>query len=113
MIYKDFEDYLKEQHSHWYLGLDDDMPDNYRDWLCDLSVDEWIDLGEGYYSSRVNPIINGKKIPKEQVKEHIAKMKFCNVCHLELQDTETSRCTKCKENPMWSITAYYGKKGNV
>lgn len=35
----DFEEYLIDKHAEQYEGLDDDMPDNYSEWLCELDVD--------------------------------------------------------------------------
>lgn len=34
------EDKLKEVHSKDYTGTDDDMPDDYENWLSNLSLDE-------------------------------------------------------------------------
>ena len=41
-----FEDYLQEKHSEQYCGLDDDMPDDYADWVGNLDVQELIDFAE-------------------------------------------------------------------
>ena len=41
-----FEDYLQEKHSEQYYGLDDDMPDDYDDWVGNLDVQELIDFAE-------------------------------------------------------------------
>lgn len=47
--YKDFEDYLQEYHMRQNPHLlDDDLPDAYSDWLCDLDTDDWIRLGDSY-----------------------------------------------------------------
>ena len=43
-----FEDFLKDKHSENYTGTDDDMPDNYENWLSSLEIDEWIDLGNKF-----------------------------------------------------------------
>ena len=43
-----FEDYLQEKHADQYVGLDDDMPDDFNDWLMNLDVDELLDYGEKY-----------------------------------------------------------------
>jgi hypothetical protein len=48
MIYKDFEDYLQTKHAEQYIGLDDEMPDDYEDWISNLSTDDWIDYGNKY-----------------------------------------------------------------
>lgn len=36
-------------------------------------------------------------------------MRFCQLCHNELQENETQKCVKCIKDPMWSIVDYYGK----
>jgi len=41
-----FEDYLCEMHANQYIGLDDDMPDNYEGWIERLDVQEVIDYAE-------------------------------------------------------------------
>lgn len=42
MSNKDFESYLQEKHADQYGGLDDEMPDDYADWLSELDVDTLI-----------------------------------------------------------------------
>ena len=44
----DFEDYLQEKHSEQYIGLDDDMPDDFSDWLTNLDPQELIDYGQDF-----------------------------------------------------------------
>jgi len=44
----DFEDYLMEEHAEQYFGTDDDMPDDYADWVANLDVQELIDFGQEY-----------------------------------------------------------------
>ena len=41
-----FEQFLQDKHSRQYVGLDDEMPDDFDQWLQDLSVDEWIAYGD-------------------------------------------------------------------
>ncbi len=31
-----FEEYLRDKHAKQYIGLDDDMSDDYDRWVCDL-----------------------------------------------------------------------------
>jgi len=35
-----FEDFLKEKHAEDYIGVDDDMPDDFESWLVSLTSDE-------------------------------------------------------------------------
>lgn len=46
--FKTFEDFLQDQHSLIYTGLDDDMPDAYDNWTAQLDVQELIDFAEEY-----------------------------------------------------------------
>jgi len=48
----DFEQFLMEQFSKDYHGLDDEMPDAFEDWLSNLDVDEWIKFAEQYAKKR-------------------------------------------------------------
>ena len=43
---KGVEEYLIDQHAKEYRGCDDDMPDSFNDFLCELGPDEWIELAE-------------------------------------------------------------------
>lgn len=47
-MYKDFEDYLKDEHAKEYTGTDDDMPDDYDKWLGDLDGEEYIKYADLY-----------------------------------------------------------------
>ena len=49
----DFEEYLINIHADQYFGLDDDMPDDYEDWLLNLGIQEIID----YAQDCINKII--------------------------------------------------------
>lgn len=43
-----FEDYLQDIHSKNYHGTDDDMPDAYEKWVCELDVAEVIEYAEAW-----------------------------------------------------------------
>lgn len=45
---KGFEEFLIDVHAKQYIGLDDDMPDDFDRWLQDLSVDEWLEYGDKF-----------------------------------------------------------------
>ena len=51
MIYKDFEDFLQTKHAEQYQGLDDEMPDDYENWLVGIDVDTMITYGNAYGES--------------------------------------------------------------
>ena len=46
-----FEEYLQDKHAAQYQGLDDEMPDNFSEWLCELGSDEWIEYAEKWRKS--------------------------------------------------------------
>ncbi len=48
--HKGFEDWLMDYYAmnDGRCVLDDDMPDAFNDWLCDLDIDEWLKLGDKY-----------------------------------------------------------------
>lgn len=43
-----FEDYLQNLHASQYNGTDDDMPDDFNNWLDKFDVDEILDLVKIY-----------------------------------------------------------------
>lgn len=46
MVTISFLEYLKEIHADQYFDTDDKMPDDFEDWLEDLSVDQVIEYAE-------------------------------------------------------------------
>lgn len=65
-----FENYLQEKHSEQYVGLDDDMPDDFNDWLCALDPQEIIDYAEVWGLMRER---DGLKLGKEVLDKHLTK----------------------------------------
>lgn len=49
-----FEDYLQEKHAEQYQGLDDEMGEDFTDWLEDLDVNTLVEYGEIYGMKRFN-----------------------------------------------------------
>ena len=43
-----FEEYLKEIHSEEYIGNDDDMPDSFNDFICNLEGEDYIEHGKAF-----------------------------------------------------------------
>lgn len=58
MQVKSFEDYLKNIHAESYQGTDDDMPDDFDNWLTDLGVDEVIAYAEAWGKELVSEFYN-------------------------------------------------------
>ena len=52
-----FEDFLKGIHAEQYTGTDDDMGDNFNDWLTEIDVEELI----GYGNQMANMLLNINK----------------------------------------------------
>jgi len=44
-----FEQYLQDKHAAQYQGLDDEMPDNFSEWLEDMGPDEMIEYAEKWH----------------------------------------------------------------
>ena len=42
---KGFEEYLQEQHAEQYVGAKDLMIYDFSEWLQELDIEEWIELG--------------------------------------------------------------------
>lgn len=53
-----FEAFLIDKYAEQYIGLDDDMPDSFNDWLQDLGVDEVIEYAEEWHRDELT---NNKK----------------------------------------------------
>lgn len=51
---KTFEIFLQDKHAAQYVGIDDDMPDDFDNWLQELDPDEWIHFGELWGLERAN-----------------------------------------------------------
>ena len=66
-----FDDFLIQAHADEYKGFDDDMPDDYENWLCNIEVDEWIKLGNAYYKYEEFTIINGMQDALEKIKTEL------------------------------------------
>lgn len=74
--YKDFEDYLQTKHAEQYTGLDDGIPDDYADWLDNLSIDEWIEYGNAYAKQSAAQILGnlgGEKTSLLLGKKHFSE----------------------------------------
>jgi len=46
--YEGFEEFLQDKHAEDYIGTDDDMPDDFEAWICDMQADDLIKMGEEY-----------------------------------------------------------------
>jgi hypothetical protein len=53
-IYKSFEDFLSWKHAEQYTGLDDDMPEDYEEWLQDLDINDVIKWADEYAAKGQN-----------------------------------------------------------
>ena len=57
-----FEQYLQNKHAEHYGGLDDNMPDSFDEWLCDLDPQGIIDYAEEWHDSFYSTIKRGKQL---------------------------------------------------
>lgn len=44
--HKTFTEFLQDRHGEQYTGLDDEMPNDYEDWLQGLDISELIDYAD-------------------------------------------------------------------
>ena len=51
-----FEEYLQDKHAAQYQGLDDEMPDNFNEWLEDLGPDEMIEYADKWQDTYLEAI---------------------------------------------------------
>ena len=51
-----FEQYLQDKHAAQYQGLDDEMPDNFNEWLEDMGPDEMIEYADKWHDTYLEAI---------------------------------------------------------
>jgi len=61
-----FDRFLQNKHGKNYIGTDDNMPDDYEDWLSKLDIQEVIDYAIDFISQNY--------IPKAEVLKEIRKI---------------------------------------
>ena len=59
----EFEEFLQDRHIGQYIGIDDTLPDDFNDWLGDLTVDEWLNYGNMF------AVLQEKKMLKKRIAE--------------------------------------------
>jgi len=52
-----FEYYLQEKHAEQYIGLDDEMPDDFTDWLCELDTYDVIAFAETWHKKKLRHLL--------------------------------------------------------
>ena len=58
---KTFEDFLKEKHDAQYTGVDDNMPNDYIDWVCKLDYGDMIKYVDEYVNQLTQELIKDCK----------------------------------------------------
>lgn len=53
-----FEDFLQDKHAAQYQGLDDEMGEDYEEWLSELDVDTWLEYGRAYSEAKALEAFN-------------------------------------------------------
>ena len=64
---KEFEDLVINAHAEQYEGLDDEMPDDYEEWLIDLEPDDWLNLGADFAAKKIERINLKEKAERKEV----------------------------------------------
>ena len=49
----EFEDFLRDEHARQYKGVDDDMVDDYENWLTTLKYETYIDYANKFFSAKL------------------------------------------------------------
>jgi len=65
-----FEEYLKEIHADNYMGTDDDMPDNFDDFLGNLEGEDYIEHGNAFTKLLLDLI---STTAEQEMRENIRK----------------------------------------
>lgn len=66
---KTFEEYLKEKHSEYYMGTDDDMPVKYFRWLDRQNLDDIIKYSQEWHDSEIKNLENTIKDLEDRIEE--------------------------------------------
>ena len=61
---KTFNEFMQWEHAHNYSGTDDDMPDNFEDWLGSQSAEELI----GFADEWTGKVVSFARLQVEQIK---------------------------------------------
>ncbi len=64
MLKETFIDYLSKKHADSYMGTDDNMPDDFDNYLSNLSIDQAIDLADEWTAN----VIEFAQIRIKQIK---------------------------------------------
>ena len=48
MNIESFEEFLQKKHAEDYMGTDDNMSDSFDNFVTDMTVEEWIAMGDEY-----------------------------------------------------------------
>jgi hypothetical protein len=59
---KTFENFLIDKHADQYMGLDDEMPDDYDNWIQDIDMDDMLKYAEEYGNEMCQEIMKLKGI---------------------------------------------------
>jgi hypothetical protein len=52
--HESFDFFLQAKHAEQYQGLDDDMPDDYNEWLGKIDPEQWIIYGDDFVEYKIN-----------------------------------------------------------
>jgi len=66
-----FEEYLQDKHAAQYQGLDDEMPDNFNEWLEDLGSDEMIEYADKWHDTYLEAIADVEGL-EETIKQSLS-----------------------------------------
>lgn len=73
----DFEDYLADKHAEQYCGLDDEMCEDFEEWIGDLDNQELIDYAQDYAQ------LVKTRTEAERDSDNLSPNKIDMCCHLD------------------------------
>ena len=96
---KGFEDFVMDIHAKDYIGCDDDMPDDFSEWLEDRSIDDWIEYGDKFAKKRKKSI----EVDEEKIKGWLFPLveRIHNIAHSYMKDKINA--SECREQQQKEI----------
>ena len=64
LLSETFEEWLVDRYIEQENPLDDDMPDGFNEWLCDLEPDQWLVYGDLFATEEKSRLLDrgGKRL---------------------------------------------------
>jgi hypothetical protein len=92
---KEFEEFLQDKHGKQYVGTDDNMPDDYEEWLSRLDIQEVIDYALSFI--KANYVPKGEEIEVQFVEDDECYTSWykCGNCGDTMLTVDSRYCPNC------------------